>query len=132
MLCRASELWAYADGKVHPEFCLTRECLTFSREGVQVKFGNRSTATALQIRFVASKCDKKKSRVHGYACAVVQREGDGGSVDGGLRSSAGIDRRASPAPRGGAADSPGHVARLETFHQDGSGDRVAVDGRMQR
>ena len=60
LLCRASELWACADGKVHPEFCLTRECLTFSRE-VQVEFGNRSTATAVQIRFVASKCDKKIS-----------------------------------------------------------------------
>ena len=61
MLCRASELWAYADGKVHPKFCLTRECLTFSREGVQVEFGNRSTATVVQIRFVASKCDEKRS-----------------------------------------------------------------------
>ena len=114
MLCRAPEMWAYADGKVHPDFCLTRECLTFSREGVQVEFRNRSTATAVQIRFVASKCDQK--RVHVCAYAVVQREGDGGSVDGGLRSSAGIARRASPAPKGGAADSPGHVARLESFH----------------
>ena len=61
MLCRASELWAYADGEVHPELCLTRECLTFSREGVQVEFGNRSTATAVQIRFVASKCDPKRA-----------------------------------------------------------------------
>ena len=78
MLCGASELWAYADGKVHPEFRLTRECLTFSREGVQVKFGNRSTATAVHIRFVATKCDQKKSRVHDFAYAVVQREGDGG------------------------------------------------------
>ena len=61
MLCRASEMWAYADGKVHPDFCLTRECLAFSREGVQVEFGNRSTATAVQIRFVASKCDQKRA-----------------------------------------------------------------------
>ena len=65
LLCRASELWAYADGKVHPEFCLTRECLTFSREGVQVKFGNRSTATAVHIRFVASKYDLK-----GAGCTI--------------------------------------------------------------
>ena len=56
---RASELWAYADGKVHPEFCFARECLTFSRDGVQVEFGNRSTATAVQVRFVAWKSDKK-------------------------------------------------------------------------
>ena len=44
LLCRASELWAYSGGKVYPEFCLTRECLTFSREG-------------------ENKCDVKKSRV---------------------------------------------------------------------
>ena len=61
MSCRASELWAYADGKLHPESCVTRECPTFSREGVQVEFGNRSTATAVQVRFVASKCDKKRA-----------------------------------------------------------------------
>ena len=44
-----------------PEFCLTRECLTFLREGVPVAFENRSTATALQIRFEASKCDQKRA-----------------------------------------------------------------------
>ena len=61
LLCRASELWACEDGKVHPELGLTRECVTFSRQGVQVKFGNRSTATTVQIRFVASKCKKKRA-----------------------------------------------------------------------
>ena len=61
MSCRAPEQWAYADGNVHPEFCLTRECLTFSPVGVQVEFRNRSTATAVQIRFVVWKCDTKKT-----------------------------------------------------------------------
>ena len=116
LLCRASEVWAYADGKVNPEFCLTQKCLKFSRGEVQIEFGNRSTATAVQIRSVASERDKKKRRVRDYAYAVVQQEGDGEGVDGGLRTSAGIARRASSAPRGGAADSPGHVARLESFH----------------
>ena len=32
LLCRASELWAYVDGKVHPAFRLTRNCLTFFAE----------------------------------------------------------------------------------------------------
>ena len=61
LLCRASELWAYADDKVHSEFFLTPEGLTFSRGGAQVEFGKRSTATAVQIRFVASKCDQKRA-----------------------------------------------------------------------
>ena len=32
LLCRASELWAHASGHVHPEFCLTRNCLSFMEE----------------------------------------------------------------------------------------------------
>ena len=32
LLCRASELWTYANGEVCPEFCLNVSCLTFSRE----------------------------------------------------------------------------------------------------
>ena len=39
MLCRASDVWAYADGKVHPEVSSTRECLAFSLGGIQVEFG---------------------------------------------------------------------------------------------
>ena len=116
LLCRASELWAYADGKVHPEFCLTREGLTFPPGGLQIEFGNRSTATAVKIRFVASNCDQKRA---GCTITRTQLSNDrkiGRGVEGGLRSSAGIARRASPAPRGGAADSPGLVARLAIFH----------------
>ena len=33
-LCRASELPAYANGQVHPEFCLTRKYLTFFHEEI--------------------------------------------------------------------------------------------------
>ena len=95
---------------------MTRECLTFSREGVEVKFGKRFTATAVQIRFVASKCDKKRAGCTITRTWLSNERGIGeGSVDGGLRSSAGMARCASPAPRRGAADSLGHVARLESF-----------------
>ena len=61
LLCRASELWAYANGKVHPEFCLTRNCLTFFRGEAQVAFENRFCASAVQVRFVASKSDQKRA-----------------------------------------------------------------------
>ena len=54
--------------------------------------------------------------MHNYANAVVEREGDKEGVDGSLRSSVGIAQRAPPAARGGAADSRGHVVRLERFH----------------
>ena len=57
LLCRASELWAYADGKNHPEFCLTCNCFTLFRGEVQVAFDNRATANSVKVRFVASKTD---------------------------------------------------------------------------
>ena len=61
LLCRASELWAYANGQVHPEFCLTRKFISSFHEGVQVAFENRAIATAVQVKFLASKCDQKRA-----------------------------------------------------------------------
>ena len=50
LLCRASELWAYAEGHVHSEVCLTRNNLTFRREENTVAFEHRSAAPAVQVR----------------------------------------------------------------------------------
>ena len=61
LLCRASELWAYANGQLHPEFCLTRNYLTFFFGGVQMAFENRSTATVVHVKFLVSKCDQKRA-----------------------------------------------------------------------
>ena len=60
-LCRASELWAYPNGQVHPELCLTRNYLTFVHGGVQVAVEDRSTATAVQVKCWASKFDQKRA-----------------------------------------------------------------------
>ena len=80
LLCRASELWAYANGKVHPEFCLTRNCLTFLRGEGQVAFENRSSANAVQVRFVASENDQKKA-----GCTITRTRLSGETeVGGGL------------------------------------------------
>ena len=102
--------------KVHPECCWTRGCLTFSRGGVH----RLSSGTDRPPRHCRSDLWRrsaiKKSRVHDDATAVVGREGDGGGVDGGLRSSAGIAR----------------CRAVGKFYLDGSGDRIAVDGRIHR
>ena len=58
LLYRASELWAYANGQVHPGICLTRNCLNFFHGGAQAAFENRSTATAVQVKFLVSKSDQ--------------------------------------------------------------------------
>ena len=47
LLCRASALWADADGKVNPEFCLTRNCLTFS----EARFRPRSRTERLRTLY---------------------------------------------------------------------------------
>ena len=61
LLCRASELFAYANGLVHPDyFCLTRDCLTFFRGDLQVNIEDRARADSVKVLFVASKTDQNR------------------------------------------------------------------------
>ena len=60
LLCRASELFAYANGLVHPDFCLTRDCLTFFRGDVQVNIEDRARADSVKVLLVASKTDQNR------------------------------------------------------------------------
>ena len=57
LLCRASELFACANGLVHPDFCLTRDCLTFFRGDVQGNIEERARADSVKILLMASKTD---------------------------------------------------------------------------
>ena len=59
-LCRASELIAYANGLVHPDFCFTRDYLTFFREDVQVNIEDRARADSAMVLFVASETDQNR------------------------------------------------------------------------
>lgn len=77
LLCRASELFAYSNGLVHPEFCLTRDCLTFSRGGVQVNLEDRACADAVEIRFVASKNDQSRKGCTITRSRMIEGLGDG-------------------------------------------------------
>lgn len=60
LLCRASELFAYANGLVHPDFCLTRDCLRYFHGDTQVETEDRARADSVRIRFVASKADQNR------------------------------------------------------------------------
>ena len=80
--CRASELWAYAKGQVHPEFCLTRKYISFFYEGVEVAFDNRAISTAVLVKYLASKYDKKKSWLRHHANAPRAGEGHWGASMG--------------------------------------------------
>ena len=54
-LCRASELFACANGLVHPDSCLTRDCLTFFRGDVQGNIEDRVRADSVKVLLMASK-----------------------------------------------------------------------------
>ena len=59
-LCRASELFTYANGLVHPDFCLTRDCLTLFGGDVQANIEDRARADSVKVLLVASKPDKNR------------------------------------------------------------------------
>ena len=71
LLCRASELFAYDSGMVHPDYCLTRGDLTFFRGVQQLKWVDRREADKVEICFRASEADQKRIG------AVVTRTVDG-------------------------------------------------------
>ena len=60
LLCRASELFAYANGLGHPNFCLTRDCLALFRGVVQVNIEDRARADSVKVLLVASKTDQNR------------------------------------------------------------------------
>lgn len=82
LLCRASELFAYEDGLVHPDFCLTRDCLTFYRGEVQVSFEERKSADSVKILFVASKSDQNRQGCMITRARVNERGAEGGAPAG--------------------------------------------------
>ena len=44
-----------------PRVLVDANCFIFFHGGVQVAFDNKSTATAVQVKFLASKCDQKRA-----------------------------------------------------------------------
>ena len=53
-------LFAYANGLVHPDFCLTCDCLTLFRREVQVDIEDRARADSVKVLLVASKIDQNR------------------------------------------------------------------------
>ena len=60
LLCRASEIWAFGNGQVHPDFCLTRRYLVFFAGASQLAWDDRRVADRVQVTFRASKSDNKR------------------------------------------------------------------------
>ena len=51
---------SYANGLVHPDFCLTRDCLTFFCGDLLVNIEDRARADSVKVLFVASKTDQNR------------------------------------------------------------------------
>ena len=60
LLCRASEIWAYGNGLVHPDFCLTRRDVFFFRETTRLAWKDRRRADKLEVTFRAGKSDQNR------------------------------------------------------------------------
>jgi len=76
LLCRASELWAYHNGRVHADFCLTRRNLAFFEGARRLADSERRRADRVEVHFRASKADQKRQG------AIVTRERVVGRVGG--------------------------------------------------
>ena len=60
LLCRTSEIWAFGNGLVHPDFCLTRRDLVFFAGASQLAWDERRVADRVEVTFRASKSDNKR------------------------------------------------------------------------
>ena len=60
LLCRASEIWAYGNGLVHPDFCLTRRDVVFFRGTTRLAWKDRRRADKVEVTFRAGKSDQNR------------------------------------------------------------------------
>ena len=91
LLCRASELWAYANEQVHLRVLSdTGKRFFVFHGGVQVAFENRPIATAVQVKFLASKCAQKRAGCTITRTRLAQEKETGGGVNRSVRSSVGM------------------------------------------
>ena len=81
LLCRASEIWAYGNGLVHPDFCLTKTDVVFIRGTTQLAWKDRRRADKVEVTLRAGKSDQ--NRIGSVVPRIGVAVADG--VDGGVR-----------------------------------------------
>ena len=93
LLCRASELFPCANGLVHPDFYLRRDCLTFFRGDVQANIEDRARADSVKVLLMASKNSPKSRRLYDHPRAHGGRGGGWQDTCRSFRSTGGAPRR---------------------------------------
>ena len=129
LLCRASELFAYANALVHPEFCLTCDCLTFCLGDVQVNIDDRARADSVKVLLAASKTDQNRK---GCTTTRVRMHGGrgGGWQDTGrsFRTTGGAPRRTPATSRRRPPDDEKYGVWVERDNSDRSSRYSENDG----
>ena len=59
LLCRVSEIWAYGNGLVHPDVCLTRRGVVF-KGAIQLAWKDRRQADKVEVTFRAGESDRNQ------------------------------------------------------------------------
>ena len=77
LLCRASELFACANGLVHPDFCLTRDCLTVFRGDVRGNIEDRARADFVKVLLMAPKTYQNREGCTTTRVRMAERAGVG-------------------------------------------------------
>ena len=131
LLCRASELFAYDSGMVHPDYCLTRRDLTFFKGVQQVKWVDRREADKVEICFRASKADQKRIGAVVARTRVQQTEKRRGREVGALEILLDlIDTH--PDLDMTAPDAVMYYVRMEGHYAVGSDTSLTVVGKLRR
>ena len=104
LLCRASELFASANGLVHPDFCLTRDCLNFFRGDVQGNIEDRARADSVKVLLMASKRRPESRRLYDHPRAHGGRGGGWQDTSRSFRSTGGAPRRIPATSRRHSSD----------------------------
>ena len=97
LLCRASELFACANGLVHPDFCLTRDCLTVFRGDVQGNIEDRACAYFVKVLLMASKTDQNREGCMTTRVRMAEGAGVGKTPAEAFEALAGGTPRRTPA-----------------------------------
>ena len=101
LLCCASELFACANGLVHPDFCLTRDCLTFFCGDVQGSIEDRARADSVKVLLMVSKNRPESRRLYDHPRAHGGKGGGWQDTGWSFRST-GVLLDAYPRRPGGA------------------------------
>ena len=133
LLCRASEIWAFGNGQVHPDFCLTRRYLVFFAGASQLAWNDRHVADRVEVTFRASKSDNKRLGAIVTRTSVTVGNEKARNEKGYLRGAGNYSGPSGLLPRVervSTAHADPHGKKVEGHHAHGSDKGLEADGKQ--